>query len=350
MKDFEVCGVRFGKDDPPVIVAEIGINHGGDVGVAIKMAQAAMDAGAHLIKHQTHIASAEMSAEAIGRVPGNSSKNIFEIISECQLSESEELELKKFVEDQGGVFFSTPFSREAFWRLEAWDVPLYKIGSGECNNYPFVEMVASAGKPVILSTGMNSISSIKPSVEILRGAGCEVVLLHTTNLYPTPANLIRLGAIDQLRRAFPDVLLGLSDHSLTNGPAIASVAMGARVLERHFTDDKSRSGPDISCSMDPHELRELVVQSAEVFRALGGSKTPAKEEDVTINFAFSSVVATQDILPGAELTRENIWVKRPAGGDFGPRDFPSLLGRRASRVILNNHQVSMDALEEAEQS
>jgi len=178
---------------------------------------------------------------------------------------------------------STPFSFEALDFLESLNVPAYKIGSGECNNYPLVSAVASKGKPVIMSTGMNSIESIRPSVEIFRKAGIPFALMHCTNLYPTPEKLIRLNAINELRENFPDAVLGLSDHSLTNYPCLASVALGASILERHFTDTKDRPGPDIICSMTPSELSELIKGSRIIHEATKGSKFPVSEEDVTID-------------------------------------------------------------------
>ena len=327
MPEFSVRGIPFGDAHPPVVVAEIGINHEGSLETAIQMADAALDAGVAFIKHQTHIPDAEMSEEAKSIKPGNADVSIYEVISRCTLSEDEERVLMQHVNDRGGIFFSTPFSREAADRLAAWDVPLFKIGSGECNNYPLVEHIAAFGKPVILSTGMNTIESVTPSVEILRSAAVPFALLHTTNLYPTPNHLIRLGGLTALAEAFPDAVLGLSDHSTSNSACIGSVALGARILERHFTDSPERPGPDIPCSMTPDDARELMTSSHEVFAASGGAKGPADEEAVTIAFAFASVVATRDLVPGDVLGPDNVWVKRPGGGDFGPSDLAGLYGR-----------------------
>ncbi len=345
MPEFSVQGVSFGTAHPPVVVAEIGINHEGSLGTAIQMADAALDAGVVLIKHQTHIPDAEMSEEAKSIKPGNADVSIYEVISRCTLSEDEERVLMQHVNDRGGVFFSTPFSREAADRLAAWDVPLFKIGSGECNNYPLVEHIAAFGKPVILSTGMNTIESVAPSVEILRSAGVPFALLHTTNLYPTPNYLIRLGGLTALAEAFPDAVLGLSDHSTSNSACIGSVALGARILERHFTDSPERPGPDIPCSMTPDDARELITSSHEVFEASGGAKGPAEEEAVTIAFAFASVVATRDLVPGDVLGPDNVWVKRPGGGDFGPSDLVGLYGKRVVAPARAGFQLAEDSLE-----
>ncbi len=148
------------------------------------------------------------------------------------------------------IFISTPFSRAAAERLKKFDIPAYKIGSGECNNYPLLEHIATFGKPVILSTGMNTIESIAKAVAIFDKHNIPVALLHTTNLYPTPIHLVRFGAMQAMHEAFPDKVFGLSDHTLNNNACLGAVALGASILERHFTDHMQRTGPDIICSMN----------------------------------------------------------------------------------------------------
>ena len=339
MPSFYIGRRLVGGDSDPLVIAEIGINHGGSFEAAIEIARSAINAGAEIIKHQTHIASDEMSSEAKNVIPGNSDKPIYEIIEECSLTEEEEFKLKEFVEQSGRMFISTPFSRAAVERIRRMNLPAIKIGSGECNNYPLVKLVANLGKPVILSTGMNTIESISKSVQILRNAKIPFALLHCTNLYPTPEKLIRLGAIKDLRDAFPDAVLGLSDHSTTNYPAIASVALGAKILERHYTDTYDRKGPDIPCSMDESALRELISSSRIVSEASGGKKGRIEAERVTEDFAYASVVSIRDIKEGEKLSQDNIWVKRPSGGDFPAYRFEELIGRVAIRDISSNRQL-----------
>jgi N-acetylneuraminate synthase len=334
-----------GDEYPPVVVAEIGINHGGSLDVALEIASSAINSGAEIIKHQTHIPWDEMSNEAKSVVPGNSEKSIYEIIASCSLSEKEEFELMHFVRENGAQFISTPFSREAVKRIAKMDIPAVKVGSGECNNLPLIKLVADLGKPVILSTGMNSIETIRPAVEILRKNKLPFALLHCTNLYPTAAKNIRLGALSELKEAFPDAVLGLSDHSLTNYPCIASVSLGARILERHYVDNRSRIGPDIPCSMDASDLRELIDASRIVHEASESGKRPLEEEQVTIAFAFASVVSTVHILPGETLSEKNIWVRRPNGGDFSANELESLFGKRVRAEIPENTQIRKWMLE-----
>jgi N-acetylneuraminate synthase len=329
----EIAGRKIGLDCPPLVIAEIGINHEGSLAVAKQMVDAAKRAGVEVVKHQTHIVEDEMSGAAKKVIPGNSNVSIYEIMERCALNEADELELKKHVESNGMIFISTPFSRAAANRLHKFDIPAYKIGSGECNNYPLLEHICSFGKPVILSTGMNTIASVQKAVAIFDKHNIPVALLHTTNLYPTPIHLVRFGAMTQLHEAFPDKVFGLSDHTVNNNACLGAVALGASILERHFTDTMERNGPDIICSMDEKETAELIVSSNEIWQMRGGTKEPAKEEQVTIDFAFATVCSIASIKKGEKLTKENIWVKRPGTGKILAEHFDSILGKTALRDI-----------------
>jgi sialic acid synthase SpsE len=336
---FEISGRKVGLDYPPLVIAEIGINHEGSLKTAFEMVDAAIEGGAEIIKHQTHVVEDEMSGEAKKVIPGNADISIYEIMERCSLNENDEIKLKKYVESKGAIFISTPFSRAAALRLERMEVTGYKIGSGECNNYPLIELISSFGKPIILSTGMNDIPSIEKAVKIFRKHKVAFSLLHTTNLYPTPDQLIRFGAMQEMQAAFPDAVIGLSDHSIDNIACLGAVALGASLLERHFTDDKNRIGPDICCSMDASECKELITQSARMAKMRGGSKQATTEEQVTIDFAYASVVTIKDIKKGDVLSTDNIWVKRPGTGDFLADDYENLLGKVASQDIESNIQL-----------
>ncbi|MBK0371238.1 N-acetylneuraminate synthase [Flavobacterium agrisoli] len=341
----EIAGRKIGQDYPPLVIAEIGINHEGSLQVAKEMVDAAHRAGVEVVKHQTHIVEDEMSGAAKKVIPGNADVSIYEIMERCALNEADEWELKKYVESKGMIFISTPFSRAAAERLKKFDIPAYKIGSGECNNYPLLEHIASFGKPVILSTGMNTIESIQKAVVIFDKHQVPVALLHTTNLYPTPIHLVRFGAMLEMHSAFPDKVFGLSDHTLNNNACLGAVAMGASILERHFTDHMHRTGPDIVCSMDEKACRELIVNSAEIAQMRGGTKKPATEEQVTIDFAFATVCTIAPIKKGDILTKENIWVKRPGTGEILAEHFNDLLGKTALRDIGNDEQLSWEDFE-----
>lgn len=324
---------RVGYEYDPLIIAEIGINHEGSLQTAFEMVDAAKIAGAEIIKHQTHIVQDEMSAAAKEIMPGNADVSIYELMARCALNEEDERSLKEYVESKGMIFISTPFSRAAADRLERMDVPAYKIGSGECNNYPLVEHIAQFGKPMIVSTGMNTIESVAVTVEILERHKVPYALLHTTNLYPTPPQLVRLGAMVQLADRFPRAVVGLSDHTTDNLACFGAVALGAAVLERHFTDRMDRPGPDIVCSMDPVACKELIEGCQIIRLERGGAKAPAAEEQVTIDFAFASIVSICDIESGEMFSPENIWVKRPGLGGIPAKDYDKVLRCKSSRYI-----------------
>ncbi len=319
-----------------LVIPEIGINHNGSLEVAKEMVDAAKRAGAKLIKHQTHVCEDEMCEAARHVVPGNSDKSIYDIMSSCALNEDEEFELKRYTESLGLMFLSTPFSRAAADRLEKFGVSAFKIGSGELNNYPLIEHIAEFGKPMIISTGMNSIPSVEKAVNIVEKHGVKYALMHTTNLYPTKPSQVRLGAFLELKEAFPGVPTGLSDHTLNNNACIAAMGLGAHLVERHFTDRMDRIGPDIVCSMDEEACRMLIQASQEIPQMLGGHKVALSEEQVTIDFAYASVVSIRTIKKGDVFTKENLWVKRPGTGDFLAKDYEMILGKRAACDIDND--------------
>lgn len=341
----EIAGRKVGPNYPPLVIAEIGINHEGSLKTAFEMVDAAARAGAEVVKHQTHIVEDEMSRSAKKVIPGNATVSIYEIMERCALNEADERALKAYVESKGMIFISTPFSRAAANRLQGMGVEAFKIGSGECNNYPLLDHIASFGKPMILSTGMNTIESVRKAVATIQKYGVPLAILHTTNLYPTPIHLVRLGAMQQLMEEFPGIPVGLSDHTLSNLACFAAVAQGASILERHFTDHMQRTGPDIVCSMDEQACRELIQGSREIHQMLGGRKEPAKEEQVTIDFAFATVVTTEPIKAGDVFSKQNIWVKRPGTGEILAENYESLIGKKALKDIEADEHVSWKDVE-----
>ena len=345
MKEMKIGSRIISPKHDPLVIAEMGINHEGSLKAAFEMVDAAHEAGAEIIKHQTHVVEDEMSKEAKNIIPGNTDVSIYEVMSRVALSEEDETKLKNYVEDKGMIFLSTPFSRAAADRLERMGVLAYKIGSGEVNNYPLLNYIASFGKPMIVSTGMNDIESIKKAVAILEKHKVQYALLHTTNLYPTPPELVRLGAMNELQREFPDTIIGLSDHTLNNNACLAAVAQGALILERHYTDSYDRPGPDIVCSMDPKQLSELIQGSAEIMKMLGGKKGAAKEEQVTIDFAFATAVTTKPIKKGEAFTSENIWVKRPGTGEIKAEHYDKLIGKKATKDIGEDEHLKWSDVE-----
>lgn len=318
---------KIGENYLPIIIPEIGINHEGNIEKAFQMIDDAQEAGAEIVKFQSHIINDEMIPAAQKVIPGNATESIYDIMSRCALTLEEEKELKRYVEQKDMMFLSTPFSRAAANHLEVLDVDAYKIGSGECNNYPLIKHIASFGKPMIVSTGMNDLESIKPTVDIMEQAGVEYALLHCTSMYPTPYDKVNLGAIQDLKKAFPNAVLGLSDHSLGTYTCFGAISYGASILEKHFTSDKSWPGPDIPISIDPKELKELIVGSKAIWQALGGNKEILPEEQVTIDFAYACVVSTKPIQKGQIITNDDIWVKRPGTGEIKAVDYEKVIGK-----------------------
>ena len=341
----DIAGRKIGQNFPPLVIAEIGINHEGNLKVAFEMVNAAKRAGVEVVKHQTHIVEDEMTGAAKKIIPGNADVSIYEIMDRCSLNEEDESKLKNYVESKGMIFISTPFSKAAADRLEKMNVPAYKIGSGECNNYPLLEHIAQFGKPVILSTGMNTIESVLKAVQIFDKANVPLAILHTTNLYPTPPKLVRFGAMQELSEAFPNNIFGLSDHTVSNHACFGAVALGASILERHFTDHKQRKGPDIVCSMDENDCKELIKGSNLIWQMRGGTKQPTEEEQVTINFAFATVVSINTIDKGELFTKQNLWVKRPGVGEILAKDFNEILGRKAAITIEKDTHLNWSNIE-----
>lgn len=336
----EIAGRKIGYNYNPIVIAEIGINHGGSLNIAKKMVDAAKRAGVEIIKHQTHIVEDEMSSAAKKVIPSHTKESIYEIMEKCALSEVEEIELQRYVQHNGMIFISTPFSRAAADRLNSMNVPAYKIGSGECNNYPLLKHIASFGKPIVLSTGMNTIESIQKAVAIFKEFEVPYALLHTTNVYPTPASIVRLGALTEMQNEFPDTVMGLSDHTVSNHACLGAVALGASILERHFTDSMERIGPDIICSMEESECADLIKGSKLMKEMRGGKKGPVEEEKPTIDFAYATVVTIKEIKAGEEFTKDNIWVKRPGTGEIFAEDYENLLGKKSLNNIPNDIFVS----------
>ncbi len=339
MKSFKIFKRKVGEGCKPLIIVELGINHSGKIILAKKIIDKAKLAGAEIIKHQTHIPEFEMSNEAKKIVPAHTNENIYKIISDCSISEKNEILLKKYTQKKKMIFISTPFSREAANRLNNLNVPAFKIGSGECNNYPLLEHICKFKKPIILSTGMNDIKSINKSVKIIERYKIPYALMHTTNLYPTPYNLIRLNALKELKKNFPNCVLGLSDHTGDNYTSFAAIAMGASIIEKHFVDKKSRKGPDISASIDYNQLKNLIDGCNKIFFSMPGKKKPVKQEYSTMKFAFASVVSIKNINKGEKFSLKNLWVKRPGTGFYLAKDLKKILGKKAINNIRNNTQI-----------
>jgi sialic acid synthase SpsE len=343
MNEIMIGSRCIGTRNKPFVIAEIGINHEGDIKKAYKMIDDAFAAGCECVKFQCHIIEDEMIPNEV--IPANAEESIWDIMKRCKLNEDEEIRLKKYVESKKMLYLSTPFSRAAADKLEKMKVVAYKIGSGECNNYPLIEHIAAFGKPIILSTGMNNIESIRIAVNIIKKYKVPYAILHCTSIYPTPYEKVRLGALEDLKQEFPRAVMGISDHSIGNYICFAAVALGVSILEKHFTSDKKWPGPDIQISIGTEELKDLITGSEAIFHAMGGKKDILKEEQPTIDFAYACVVSIKDIKKGEIFSKENIWVKRPGTGEIKAIDFRKVLGKKAKQDVKFNSQIRWSDME-----
>lgn len=342
MKKFiKIGGRKIGPDFAPLVIAEIGINHEGSMAKAKQMIKNAYRAGAECVKFQTHVVEDEMVPIAKKIIPGHAKESIWDIMMRCAFSEKQDRELKKYADSLGLIYLSTPFSRAGADRLQSLKVTAFKIGSGECNNYPLLEHIAKFRKPIILSTGMNDLKSITKGVAILEKYQIPYAILNCTSMYPVPYDKVRLGAILELKKAFPKAIIGLSDHSIGNYACFGAAALGVSILEKHFTSSKKWPGPDIALSIDPYELKELIIGSKAIWQALGGEKNILPEEKGIIEFAYACVVSIKNIKKGEKFTEKNIWVKRPGTGEIKAECYNKILGKAAGRDIKKDIQLKL---------
>ena len=340
---FQIGNRSIGPGSMPFIIAEVGINHEGEFDKAVQLIGAAKEAGADCVKFQCHITEAEMIPTDMK--PGEiSEERLWDIIKRCELTEQEERRLKSYCEKKDIVYLCTPFSREAAARLDEMGVSAFKIGSGECNNLPLLDHIARFGKPILLSTGMNDLPSIRRSVETIEKHGCPLMLMHCTSMYPTPYDKVRLGAIPELIREF-GLPVGLSDHSIGIYTCLGAVALGACALEKHFTISRKWPGPDVPLSIEPYELAEMVKGARAVFSALGGSKNILPEEKPVIDFAYASIVTITPVRAGEAFSLNNVWVKRPGTGAFRAADLPKIIGKRCARDLEKDCQLGPEDVE-----
>ena len=330
------------KNSKPLIVAEIGINHFGSLKLAKRIVDSAKKSGAEAVKVQIHLPDEEMSEEAKRIKPGNSNTSIYKIITRNSLSLKEEKELKKYIEKKKLIYIATPFSYKAAKWLNDNNLKVFKIGSGECNNIPFIKYICSFNKPMIISTGMNNLETVKKTVRIVKKNKIPHAILHCINLYPTDYKYIRLGRLNKMNKIFKSSIIGYSDHSIGNTIPIAALALGAKIIEKHFVIDKNRKGPDVICSMDKTELKDLIAASIKIHEAFSSDKEIISEEDKTRKFAFHSVVSKIDINKNEILSWKNLTTKRPGIGDFPAYKIYDLIGKKAKKYIKKNYLIKKE--------
>jgi sialic acid synthase SpsE len=332
---------EIGPGRPCFVIAEAGINHNGDATIAAELVDRAAEAGADAIKFQTHLPEHEMLRG--GATAAYVGESLFDLLTRTALSPDAHYELAERAKRRGIIFLSTPFSREAADFLEKLGVPAFKTGSGELTNLPLQQHIARKGKPMIVSTGMSTPEEIDATVKVLDAAGARFALMHCTSTYPTPYAHVQLGCIGWLQGKY-GVPVGFSDHTLGSAIALAAVASGANIFEKHFTASRSLPGPDQQGSMEPAELAELVKGIRAIEEARGATKMIQPGEQDVRNMALHSVVSIRDIAAGAAIAADDVWAKRPGTG-IPARQLGDVIGRKARRAIPRDQLIAWDDLQ-----
>lgn len=328
-----------------IIIAEAGVNHNGDYQRAVDMVYAAKEAGADYVKFQTAvpelvISSVAPKAEYQKETTGNNESQL-EMCRKIHLRLDDYLPLSQLCREVGIGFMSTPFDLVSIDCLAALGMDYWKIPSGEITNLPYLRKIASKGGKVILSTGMSEMPEIEAAMAVLQSGGIprkDISLLHCNTQYPTPMRDVNLRAMEQLRSLHPG-MVGYSDHTVGIEVPVAAVAMGASLIEKHFTLDKSLPGPDHRASLDPAELKAMVCAIRNIEQAIGnGEKHVSDSERPNIEIARKSIIAARDIQAGELLTEENLTVKRPGNG-ISPMRWDEVIGTRAIRDFKADHLI-----------
>jgi N,N'-diacetyllegionaminate synthase len=329
------------------IIAEAGVNHNGSLELAKKLVDKAKEAGADAVKFQTfktenvvskNAKKAEYQVENTG-----SDESQYEMIKKLELGFDEFIELKNYCDKKEIMFLSTPFDDESIEFLYSLGLEIFKIPSGEITNLPYLRKIGSLNRKVILSTGMSDLGEIEDALDVLISAGTKkenITVLHANTEYPTPFEDVNLKAMQTIACAF-GVKVGYSDHTLGIEVPIAAVAMGASVIEKHFTLDRNLPGPDHKASLEPNELKAMVEAIRNIEKALGdGIKKPSKSESKNIEIARKSIVAKRDIKRGEKFTEENLTVKRPGNG-ISPMRWDEIIGKTAVKNYKKDEQIRL---------
>jgi N,N'-diacetyllegionaminate synthase len=336
----------IGKGSPVFIIAEAGCNHNGDIALAKQLVDAAVKAGADAVKFQTFVTDKLVTrhaqkADYQKKNTGNGKESQSAMLKKLELSFDAFKTLKNYCDENDIIFLSTPFDYVSADFLGELKVPAFKIASGDITNLPFLTYIASMEKPVILSTGMSTLEEVYKAREALtEKQDTPLVLLHCTSEYPAPAEDVNLHAMRTLHHTF-NVPVGLSDHTRGIEVALAAVALGATVIEKHITLDKELPGPDHRASLEPHELKDLVKSIRTIERALGdGIKKPSPSEAKTRLFARKSIVTAKRIKKGQLLSETNLTVKRPGNG-VSPMEWKRVMGRKTLRDFDKDELIDM---------
>jgi len=349
MNKVKIADKLVSKGEPCFIIAEAGVNHNGDVSLAKKLINVAKEAGADAVKFQTFKAEEVVTQGAekaqYQKETTGTTESQFEMIKKLELTEKDFEELFACAREKGLIFLSTPFDKGSVDLLDRLGVPAFKVGSGEITNFPLLKHIARKKKPIILSTGMASLGEIEEASQVLRKEGAEeIILLHCVSCYPSKIEDMNLRAMETLRYAF-GLPVGLSDHTLGITMPIAAIALGACVIEKHFTLDKNLPGPDHRASLEPDELKQMVGAIRDTEKAMGnGVKRPTVAEEENKKAARRSIVARVDIPEGSTITEEMLAVKRPGIG-IESKYIERVVGATAKASFGENDIITWDKIE-----
>ena len=333
------------------IIAEIGVNHNGEIDLAYKMIDAAADSGADFVKFQTFKTENLVSNNApkaqyqIENTETGGTQ--FDMLKKLELGTKEHYRLIDYCKSKGVVFLSSAFDLKSLALLNKMDLPFIKIPSGEITNYPYLKAVALMGKPVIISTGMATMDEVESSFKVLIDNGLKknmITVLHCNTEYPTPYKDVNLLAMKTLSKKL-QVAVGYSDHSLGSEVAIASVALGAVVIEKHFTLDQNLSGPDHKASMEPKDFKKMVQAIRNIEKAISGSgdKIPSSSEIENIPIARKSVFLAEDLIIGTVIENHHLIALRPGIG-ISPMRWNDIIGKRINKTLNKGHRLNWDDL------
>ncbi len=329
------------------IIAEAGVNHNGSIEQAKKLIDVASESGADAVKFQTFTADKLVSKNAkkadYQKKATDADESQYEMLKKLELDRKSHRLLIDYCEEKKITFLSTPFDHESIDMLNTFGMTIFKIPSGEITNLPYLRHIGSLGKKIILSTGMSDLADVESALDVLFSSGAnkeEITVLHATTEYPCPVNEVNLRAINTLETKF-GVKVGYSDHTQGIEVAIAAVARGACVIEKHFTLDRSMEGPDHKSSLEPNELKSMVLAIRHIEQALGdGIKRPTKSEMNNIAIVRKSIVASRDIKSGEIFSSDSITVKRPGSG-ISPMKWDEVLGNVAKRDFLSDELIEV---------
>lgn len=337
MNTFKIGDRQIGSGHKPFIIAEMSGNHNNSLDRALELVKAAADSGAHALKLQTYTADTITINHKGGLFDINDSgslwygKNLYELYQEANTPWEWHKKIFEYANELGMLAFSSPFDETAVDFLEELNVPAYKIASFESNHFPLLKKVAQTGKPILISSGTSKLNELYESIQYLQECGAKnIVIFKCTSTYPATPENTNVRTIPVLQEIFPDCVIGLSDHTMGIGASIAAVALGARVIEKHFTLRRADGGVDSAFSLEPQELRALVEESERAFLSLGAVQLDTQKAEVVSRQFKRSIYVVKDINVGEEFTTENIRVIRPGDG-MQPKYYESLLGQVSSK-------------------